>query len=139
MTPDDENRRLALAVDKLEIAVGLLRVMPRPTSSEGADSLETVEHEVRAAHAALEALQRARYDALATSDVWAVLELIVQEFIEHEGAAAWFDSRVVARAIALSRERQRDPAPRVDTTVLGRSSLDVVGTEGGKATVEHRK
>jgi hypothetical protein len=102
MTPDDENRRLALAVDTLEMAASALK--------RGVDGdLPIAANEVRKAMAAIQEIQRARSEYLTTADVWTVLDLIVAEFTSDRRSQACFDERLVARAIVLNREHRREP------------------------------
>lgn len=110
MTPDDENRRLALAYDKLEIAAAALQVFVGAGSPDGYRQLAGMELEVRHAMAAIQEIQRARHEYLTTADVWTVLDLIVAEFTSDPKSHAWFDERLVARAIVLTREHSHTPA-----------------------------
>jgi hypothetical protein len=111
MTPDDENRRLALAYDKLEIALAAIGdATSRDACREHDRALAALE--VRAAMAAIQEVQRARTEYLTNADVWTVLDLIVAEFTSDPKCHAWFDERLVARAIVLNREHRR-AAPEV--------------------------
>jgi hypothetical protein len=107
MTPDDENRRLALAYDKLEIAAAALQGFVGAWSPEQYQQLAGMELEVRHAMAAIKEIQRARTEFLTNADVWTVLDLIVAEFTSDPQSHAWFDERLVARAIVLNREHRK--------------------------------
>lgn len=51
-------------------------------------------------------------DYLKTADVWTVLDLIVAEFTSDPTSVACFDRRLVARALELNREHQREERKR---------------------------